>query len=55
MDEARFRQEGLGLTYQHYTHPTYVQRYGDFLPYMSIVDLLMNVGPDSLAVLKGKP
>jgi len=55
MDEARFRQEGLGLTYQHYTHPTYAQQHGDFLPYMSIVDLLMNEGPNSLAVLRGKP
>ena len=54
MDEARFQAEGLGLQYQHYTHPTYAQRYGDFLPYMSVVDLLMNVGPDSLAVLRGK-
>jgi hypothetical protein len=54
MDEARFQQEGLGLKYQHYTHPTYAQRYGDFLPYMSVVDLLMNEGPRSLAILRGK-
>jgi hypothetical protein len=54
MDEARFTQEGLSLAYQHYTHPVYPQRHGDFLPYMSIVDLLMNVGPDSLKVLRGE-
>jgi hypothetical protein len=54
MDEARFEQEKLGLKYQHYTHPTYPQRYGNFLPYMSVVDLLMNVGPDSLKVLRGQ-
>ena len=54
MDETRFQAEGLGLQYQHYTHPTYSQLHGGFLPYMSIVDLLMNVGPDSLAVLRGK-
>ncbi len=54
MDEARFEQENLGLKYQHYTHPSYPQRYGDFLPYMCIVDLLMNVGPDSLKVLRGE-
>ncbi len=53
MDEARFQQEGLSLSYQQYTHPTYAQGYGDFLPTMSVVDLLMNVGPDSLAVLRG--
>jgi hypothetical protein len=54
MDEDRFRQEGLSLRYQNYVHPVYAQRYGDFLPYMSVVDLLMNVGPDSLKVLRGK-
>lgn len=51
MDESRFAAEKLGLKYQHYEHPTYAQRYGGFLPYMSVVDLLMNAGPDSLQVL----
>lgn len=55
MDEARFADEKLGLSYQHYAHPSYPQRHGDFLPYMSIVDLLMNAGPESLSVLRGKP
>ena len=56
MDEERFKQEGLDLSYQHYSHPSYPQRFADkgFLPYMSIVDLLMNVGPDSLKVLRGE-
>jgi hypothetical protein len=55
MDEERFKAEGLGLSYQHYEHPRYPQRFAaDFLPYMCIVDLLMNVGPDSLKVLRGE-
>ena len=54
MDEERFKAENLGLSYQHYAHPQYPQRFGDFLPYMCIVDLLMNVGPDSLKVLRGE-
>jgi hypothetical protein len=38
--------------FQDYTHPTYPQLWGDFVPYLSVVDLLMNVGPDeSLAVI----
>ena len=56
MDQERFKQENLGLSFQHYSHPSYPQRFADkgFLPYMSIVDLLMNVGPDSLKVLRGE-
>lgn len=54
MDEGRFAAEGLGLAYQHYSHPEYAQRYGAFLPYMSVVDLLMNEGPRSLEILRGK-
>ena len=55
MDEGRFQAEGLSLAYQHYQHPEYPQRFSEkgFLPYMCIVDLLMNVGPDSLRVLRG--
>ena len=54
MDESLFQKAGLGLKYQHYDHPSYAQRYGGFLPYMSVVDLLMNEGPRSLAILRGK-
>ncbi len=56
MDEERFKLEGLGLSYQHYTHPSYQQQWpkAGFLPFMSIVDLLFNEGPNSLAILQGK-
>jgi hypothetical protein len=54
MEEGRFEAEKLGLKYQHYQHPTYRQMYPktDFLPYMSIVDLVFNEGPESLKILK---
>jgi hypothetical protein len=52
IDLPRFRAEGLDVVFQDYTHPTYPQLWGDFVPYLSVVDLLMNVGPDeSLAVI----
>jgi hypothetical protein len=56
MDEARFQQEGLGLSYQHYTHPQYRQQFPKtpFLPYMCVLDLLFNEGPESLRILRGK-
>lgn len=54
MDESRFKAENLGLKFQHYQHPAYRQQYPktDFLPYMSIVDLLFNEGPESLGILR---
>jgi hypothetical protein len=56
MDEERFKEEGLGLSYQHYKHPEYKQQWHKtpFLPYMCIVDLLFNEGPNSLSILRGQ-
>jgi len=53
MDETRFAQEGLFLTYQHFTHPVYPQctGKGSFQPYMSALDAMMNVAPNDLAAL----
>lgn len=54
MDEARFTAEGLGLSYQHYQHPSYRQQHekAGFMPYACILDLLFNEGPDSLKILR---
>ncbi len=35
---------GIDLYYHFYDHPKYQQLNGDFLPYMSMIDLLFNVG-----------
>lgn len=43
---------GIPLYYFEYTHPQYPQRYGDFIPFMSIVDLLFNCGPESLKIIE---
>jgi hypothetical protein len=37
--------------FQEYKHPVYPQLHGPFEPYMSVIDLLFNVGPDSHEVL----
>ena len=41
---GRFTESGINLFYQHYEHPVYNQLYGDFIPHMSIIDLLFNRG-----------
>jgi hypothetical protein len=47
LQEADFEARGIKLRYQDYKHPVYKQPYPDFLPFMSVLDLLMNEGPDS--------
>jgi hypothetical protein len=48
-----FEKLGIHLSYHHYAHPVYPQLHGDFLPYMSVLDLLFNVGPEkSLEVIR---
>ena len=42
--EEDFIKSGISLTYQNYEHPVYPQNYGEFLPFMGILDLIANVG-----------
>jgi len=44
---------GIVLEMQNYRHPSYHQRYPDFVPYLSVIDLLFNEGEQSLAILSG--
>lgn len=43
-----FEAHGIEVVYHDYRHPTYPQLHGAFEPYMSAIDLLFNVGPQSL-------
>lgn len=47
-----FDSRGITVVYHRYEHPTYPQLYGDFEPYMSAIDLLFNVGPQSLECIR---
>jgi hypothetical protein len=49
--DERFESAGIAIEYQDYQHPVYPQLHGDFVPYLSVVDLLFNCGPKSLEVL----
>lgn len=51
IDASQFEKAGIILDYQDYQHPVYKQLYGDFEPYMSVVDLLFNHGDASLDIL----
>ncbi len=50
-DVDAFEHAGVSVRFQDYRHPVYPQLHGDFVPYLSIVDLLFNCGPDSFEIL----
>ena len=52
MDLAQFAAAGIAVRTQAFTCPVYPQRYGAFQPDLSVVDLLFNCGPESLARLR---
>ena len=54
LDAELLAAAGIELVIQHWHAPTYPQLHGEFIPDLSIVDLLMNVGPDSLSVVLGE-
>jgi hypothetical protein len=54
IDTRLFKKANIGIIYQQYDHPVYKQLYGDFVPYLSIVDLIFNEGPNSLSILELK-
>ncbi|MBU1042421.1 MAG: WbqC family protein [Proteobacteria bacterium] len=51
IEETLFEARGMRLEYQDYRHPVYTQLHGEFVPYLSVVDLLFNHGPNSLSIL----
>jgi len=51
LDVNCFREAGIAVEFQDYTHPSYAQRYGAFVSHLSVVDLMFNCGPDSLGVI----
>lgn len=53
-DPDRLKAMGIALEFQDYQHPVYRQRFHPFIPYLSVVDLLFNHGPDSLDILTGR-
>jgi hypothetical protein len=51
-EDNRFSPSCIDLVYQAYVHPTYRQLHGDFVPYLSVLDLLLNEGEGSLSIIR---
>jgi len=50
-DVAAFRGAGVEVVFQEYHHPVYPQLHGEFLPGLSVIDLVFNAGPRSLEII----
>jgi hypothetical protein len=51
LDTGLFAAANIAVEWQDYVHPSYPQLHGAFVPFMSTLDLLFNVGPGSLEVV----
>lgn len=49
--EEVFAENGIRLIWHNYKHPVYPQQFGEFIPYMSTLDLVFNCGPDSREII----
>ncbi len=54
MEMERYEKRGVEVVFQEFNHPVYPQLFGDFVPNLSVVDLLFNCGPESLRIIRGE-
>ncbi len=55
LDVEALEASGIALQIQSWNAPTYPQGRGPFLPELSIIDLMMQCGPDARTLLEGVP
>jgi hypothetical protein len=54
LDQSAFAREGIEVVFQSFVHPEYPQLWGEFIPNLSIVDLIFNCGEQSEKILLKK-
>lgn len=54
LDTSLWEKNGIKVIFHDYIHPKYSQLHGSFLPRMSIIDLLLNCGKESLNILNDR-
>lgn len=52
LDKELFKKEGILVDFQKFEHPKYPQLWGEFAPYLSVIDLIFNQGDKSLFIIK---
>jgi len=53
LDITEFAAEGIEVRFHEYSYPIYPQCFGDFVPFLSYLDMLFNVGLERDRVLAG--
>lgn len=54
-DSSVYEQAGIKVIWQDFKHPVYPQQFGEFIPYLSSIDLLFNCGIEkSRKILRGE-
>jgi len=53
MDLDKYTQSGTEVIFQDFKHPVYSQLFGEFEPFMSVIDLIFNHGDKSLTIIRG--
>ena len=53
LDVELFTQHGIQVEWQRYVHPAYPQLHGEFVPYLSALDLLLNCGDEASLIAFG--
>ena len=51
VDQKLFAANNIALEFHRYKHPVYNQLHGEFIPYLSVIDLMFNHGAESLDIL----
>lgn len=49
---SAFHEVGIPIRYFEFTHPEYIQLHGEFIPYMSCIDMMMNCGDRAFSLIK---
>lgn len=52
LSQEDFLKHNVHLEYHNYRHPVYAQQFPEFVPHLSVIDLLFNHGEKSLDILR---
>jgi hypothetical protein len=53
LDVPLFERAGIQVEWQQYSHPAYPQLHGEFVPYLSALDLILNCGDEAPLIAFG--
>jgi len=52
LDQTVFTAQHIALKFQQVSPPVYPQLHGDFIPYLSVLDVLFNIGEGSHSIIR---